>query len=69
MARTKKNFDPASTEPYKISRTKVADFLECPRWFWLDQRLGLKKLGVEVPGAYIIRQSSKETSSFGLIDE
>ena len=43
MARIKKNFDSTSKEPYKVSRTKVAYFLECPRCFWLDQRFGIKR--------------------------
>jgi CRISPR/Cas system-associated exonuclease Cas4 (RecB family) len=34
-------FNPASKEPYKISRSKIDLFKECPRCFYLDQRLGV----------------------------
>lgn len=41
-------FDPArhglsSKTPYAISRSKIDLFLECPRCFYLDQRLGIKR--------------------------
>jgi CRISPR/Cas system-associated exonuclease Cas4 (RecB family) len=34
-------FDPASPAPFALSRSKVALFLECPRCFYLDRRLGI----------------------------
>lgn len=34
-------FDPAGTEPFRISRSKIDLFVECPRCFYLDQRLGV----------------------------
>ena len=34
-------FDPKSKEPFKLSRTKIDLFLECPRCFYLDRRLGV----------------------------
>ena len=34
-------FDPARTEPFRISRSKIDLFVECPRCFYLDQRLGV----------------------------
>lgn len=37
----KGRFDPASSEPYTISRSKVDRFLECPRCFWLEARYGI----------------------------
>lgn len=41
-------FDPArhglkSKNPYAISRSKIDLFMECPRCFYLDQRLGIKR--------------------------
>ena len=39
--RTKNIFDPASRESFKISRSKIDLFLECPRCFYLDRRLGV----------------------------
>lgn len=36
-------FDPKSTEPYKISRSKIDLFLNCPRCFYLDRRLGIPR--------------------------
>lgn len=34
-------FDPKSTEPFRLSRTKIDLFLSCPRCFYLDRRLGI----------------------------
>jgi len=36
-------FDPNSTEPFKISRSKIEFFVECPRCFYLDQRFKAKR--------------------------
>jgi len=38
-----KIFDPKSEAPFRISRTKVDLFLKCPKCFYLDQRLGVKR--------------------------
>lgn len=43
MRRTRGLFDPQSREPFRISRSKIDLFLECPRCFYLDQRLGVKR--------------------------
>ncbi len=34
-------FDPKSNEPFRLSRTKIENFLKCPRCFYLDRRLGV----------------------------
>lgn len=34
-------FDPASDEPFKLSRSKLELFLQCPRCFYLDRRCGV----------------------------
>ncbi|KKW23158.1 MAG: hypothetical protein UY68_C0018G0008 [Parcubacteria group bacterium GW2011_GWF2_52_12] len=39
--RTRNVFDPGSPEPFKLSRSKMEDFLRCPRCFYLDRRLGV----------------------------
>ncbi len=36
-------FDPLATEPFKISRTKIDLFLECPFCFYYDLKLGVKR--------------------------
>lgn len=36
-------FDPNSEEPFKISRTKIDLFMECPHCFYLDRRLGVAR--------------------------
>ncbi len=41
--RTRNIFDPCSPEPFKLSRSKIEDFLRCPRCFYLDRRLGVGK--------------------------
>jgi len=33
-------YDPSSSEPFKISRSKIDLFLECQRCFYLDRHLG-----------------------------
>ncbi|MEK7604671.1 MAG: PD-(D/E)XK nuclease family protein [Patescibacteria group bacterium] len=45
MAFTRKSstFDPASPEPFKVSRSKIDLFVECPRCAYLDMRLGVKR--------------------------
>ena len=35
-------YDPKSSAPFSLSRSKVEMFLKCPRCFYLDQRLGVK---------------------------
>lgn len=40
-SRTRNVFDPTSPRPFKISRAKIELFLECPRCFYLDRRLGV----------------------------
>jgi len=39
--RTRNIFDPKSEKPFKISRSKLDLFLNCPRCFYLDRRLGV----------------------------
>ncbi len=34
-------FNPNSKEPFNISRTKIESFIDCPRCFYLDLRLGV----------------------------
>jgi len=34
-------YDPKSKEPFKLSRSKIDLFLECPRCFYYDRRLGV----------------------------
>jgi len=36
-------YDPKSKEPFKLSRSKLELFLECPRCFYLDRRLGINR--------------------------
>ena len=39
--RIKGLYDPKSSEPFKLSRSKIDLFLECPRCFYFDRRLGV----------------------------
>lgn len=34
-------FNPNSKEPFKLSRSKIENFMRCPRCFFLDRRLGV----------------------------
>ena len=36
-------FDPSSREPFRISRSKIDLFVECPRCAFLDLKLGVKR--------------------------
>lgn len=46
MSRKRVLYTTASDEPFKLSRSKVDQFLQCPRCFYLD-----RKLGVSPPGS------------------
>lgn len=39
--RARNLFDPQAKEPYRVSRSKIDLFLNCPRCFYLDRRLGV----------------------------
>src|SRR3989344_5719659 len=39
--KSSRTFDIKSVEPFKLSRTKVDLFMNCPRCFYLDRRLGI----------------------------
>jgi len=41
--RIKNIFNPESKEPFKLSRSKLDLFLNCPRCFYLDRRLGVSQ--------------------------
>jgi CRISPR/Cas system-associated exonuclease Cas4 (RecB family) len=36
-------YTPGQNTPFKVSRSKIDDFIRCPRCFWLDRRLKIKK--------------------------
>lgn len=42
--RTRNLFDPESEAPYRISRSGIDLFLQCPRCFYLDKRLGTARV-------------------------
>lgn len=39
--RTRNMYDPSSTEPFRLSRSKIDLYLECARCFYLDRRIGI----------------------------
>jgi len=39
--RTKGLYEPSSDKPFKLSRSKIELFVDCPRCFYLDRRLGI----------------------------
>ena len=39
--RTKNLYTPGDSKPFKLSRSKIDLFIECPRCFYLDRRLGV----------------------------
>lgn len=36
-------YRPGQAASFKISRSKIEDYIRCPRCFWLDKRLGISK--------------------------
>ena len=41
--RTRNLFNPDVTKPFKLSRTKLDRFVNCPRCFYIDRRLGVDR--------------------------
>jgi len=41
--RTRNLYNPSSKEPFNLSRSKIDLFLECPRCFYFDRRLGVAR--------------------------
>jgi RecB family exonuclease len=41
--RARNLFDPSASEPFRLSRSKLERFLDCPRCFYLDRRLGIDR--------------------------
>ena len=39
--RVKNIFNPNAAEPFRISRSRLENFIRCPRCFYLDRRLGI----------------------------
>ena len=39
--RTRNIYDPSDEKPFKLSRSKIDLFLECPRCFYMDRKLGV----------------------------
>ncbi|MBN2307064.1 PD-(D/E)XK nuclease family protein [Candidatus Peregrinibacteria bacterium] len=39
--RTRNIYDPSSKEPFRLSRSRIENFVNCPRCFYLDRRLGV----------------------------
>ncbi len=38
-----KPYQPGQSKPFKVSRSKIELFIQCPRCFWLDVRLKIKR--------------------------
>ncbi|MEJ2441526.1 MAG: hypothetical protein P8Y06_01235 [Patescibacteria group bacterium] len=38
-----RTYNPKNKTPFKLSRSKIDLFLQCPRCFYLDVRLGIKR--------------------------
>ncbi|MFH1451289.1 MAG: PD-(D/E)XK nuclease family protein [bacterium] len=41
--RSRNVFNPRSKEPFRLSRSRIENFLKCPRCFYLDRRLGVDR--------------------------
>jgi RecB family exonuclease len=36
-------YQPGQAQPFALSRSKIEQFIQCPRCFYLDRRLGIKQ--------------------------
>lgn len=43
MVRKRNIYDPSDEKPFRLSRTKIDLFLNCPRCFYIDRRLGVSR--------------------------
>lgn len=43
VPRTRNVFDPKSSEPFRLSRSRLELFVGCPRCFYLDRRMGIDR--------------------------
>src|SRR5579863_3316990 len=43
MRQRSKPYLPGQREPFKVSRSKIELFMQCPRCFWLDGRLKITR--------------------------
>lgn len=43
VKRIRNLFKPKAEEPYKLSRSRLENFMRCPRCFYLDRRLGIDR--------------------------
>lgn len=43
--RVRNIFDPKSDSPYRLSRTRIWNYIKCPRCFYIDRRLGISQPG------------------------
>lgn len=41
VRRQRNIYSPGADEPFKLSRSKIEDFIKCPRCFYIDRRLGI----------------------------
>lgn len=41
--RTRNLFDPKALEPFRVSRSRIDLFMNCPRCFYIDRRLGVDR--------------------------
>lgn len=41
--KTKNLYEPGSSRPFKISRSRIEMFMECPKCFYIDNRLGIRR--------------------------
>ena len=41
--RTRNLYDPKSSTPFKLSRSKIDLFIECPRCFYFDRKIGVAR--------------------------
>ena len=41
MPRIRNIYEPGASKPYRLSRSRLENFLRCPRCFYLDRRLGI----------------------------
>lgn len=43
MVRFSNKYDPSADKPFRVSRSKIDLYVQCPRCFYLDRRLGISR--------------------------
>jgi hypothetical protein len=55
-------FDPASNKPFKVSQSGIELYLECPRCFFINHRLGIRRGSIIGTGTSRCRKAKNSSN-------